>query len=279
MRTEAKLCHLDQDRCVVLVEGFEGISRWEAPWQRVPQSWMPRIKPLPVCRTVAPAQLESSSNGKSQPCHPPAQTVNQKEQQAIRKHPIVRQTPAPAGDVKQTVVPITPESPTQEPESEGGVHQQPATPMRKPAASTAPSLPPNEAPTDPDDWSEELTAIDLELQRIGWDRDQERIYLERAFGHGSRHRLTRFNDLVAYLKRLRDLPPGSDPQQTSVPLRRSDLLQQSDEILRRLEWHQEKAIEFLKQNFQATSRQQLSDEQLLTFNMLLEEQLVASPGQ
>ena len=107
----------------------------------------------------------------------------------------------------------------------------------------------------------ELTAIDLELQRIGWDRDQERIYLERAFGHGSRHRLTRFNDLVAYLKRLRDLPPGSDPQQTSVPLRRSDLLQQSDEILRRLEWHQEKAIEFLKQNFQATSRQQLSDEQ------------------
>ena len=24
MRTKAKLCHLDQDRCVVLVEGFEG---------------------------------------------------------------------------------------------------------------------------------------------------------------------------------------------------------------------------------------------------------------
>ena len=109
---------------------------------------------------------------------------------------------------------------------------------------------------------------------------KERIYLERAFGHGSRHRLTRFERFsAAYLKRLRDLPPGSDPQQTSVPLRRSDLLQQSDEILRRLEWHQEKAIEFLKQNFQATSRQQLSDEQLLTFNMLLEEQLVASPGQ
>ena len=64
-----------------------------------------------------------------------------------------------------------------------------------------------------------------------------------------------------------------------MPLRRSDLLQQSDEILQRLEWQQEKAIEFLKQNFQATSRQQLSDEQLLTFNMLLEEQLVAQPGQ
>ena len=115
----------------------------------------------------------------------------------------------------------------------------------------------------------------MELQRIGWDRDKERIYLERAFGNGSRHRLTRFNDLVAYLKRLRDLPPGSDPHQTSVPLRRSDLVKQSDEILQRLNWQQEQAREFLNQNFQATSRQQLTDEQLLTFNMLLEEQLVA----
>ena len=279
MRTEAKLCHLDQDRCVVLVEGFEGNQSLG--------SALAEGATVMDAEDQAIARLQDRCAGttgvvveRQKPAMPSASTDGEsKGQQAIRKNPIVRQTPAPAGDVKQTVVPITPESPTQEPESEGGVHQQPATPMRKPAASTTPPLPPNEAPTDPDDWSEELTAIDLELQRIGWDRDQERIYLERAFGHGSRHRLTRFNDLVAYLKRLRDLPPGSDPQQTSVPLRRSDLLQQSDEILQRLEWHQEKAIEFLKQNFQATSRQQLSDEQLLTFNMLLEEQLVASPGQ
>lgn len=279
MRTEAKLCHLDQDRCVVLVEGFdgdqslgsalaEGVTVMEAEDQAIARLRdRCAVETEVVVERPKPTMPSASTDGES------------KGQQTIRKHPIVRQPPAQGGDMLQNVVPTTPEKPKQESESEGGVHQQPATPMRNPAADTTNPLPPSEAPTDPDDWSEELTAIDLELQRIGWDRDQERIYLERAFGHGSRHRLTRFNDLVAYLKRLRDLPPGSDPQQTSVPLRRSDLLQQSDEILERLEWHQEKAIGFLKQNFQATSRQQLSDEQLLTFNMLLEEQLVAQPGQ
>ena len=134
--------------------------------------------------------------------------------------------------------------------------------------------PPSESPTDPEDWSEELTAIDLELQRVGWDRDSEKIYLERAFGHASRHRLTRFSDLVAYLKRLRDLSAGSDPQHAEIPLRRSDLVAQGDEILKRLDWSQQQAKDFLHHHVQANSRQQLTDEQLLNFNMLLEEQLI-----
>ena len=135
--------------------------------------------------------------------------------------------------------------------------------------------PPSEAPSDPEDWSEELTAIDLELQRVGWDRDSEKIYLERAFGHASRHRLTRFSDLVAYLKRLRDLAVGSDPQNAEIPLRRSDLVTQGDEILRRLQWNQQQAKDFLNTQLQVSSRQQLTDEQLLNFNMMLEEQLIS----
>ena len=113
-----------------------------------------------------------------------------------------------------------------------------------------------------------------ELQRIGWDRANESIYLERAFGHSSRHRLTRFSDLVAYLKRLRELPASSDAKTAGIPLRRSDLVNQCDEILKRLNWEQQQAREFLQSNFQVGSRQQLSDEQLLGFNMLLEEQLL-----
>ncbi len=73
---------------------------------------------------------------------------------------------------------------------------------------------PSESPTDPDDWSEELTAIDFELKRIGWTREQERQYLERAFGHGSRHRLTRYADLVAFLRQLRQIQPGDTPDQS-----------------------------------------------------------------
>ena len=136
--------------------------------------------------------------------------------------------------------------------------------------------PPSESPTDPEDWSEELTAIDLELQRIGWDRDSEKIYLERAFGHASRHRLTRFSDLVAYLKRLRELAAESDPQLAAIPLRRSDLVMQGDEILQRLQWNQQQARDFLNRHLQANSRQQLTDEQLLNFNIMLEEQLLQS---
>ena len=109
---------------------------------------------------------------------------------------------------------------------------------------------------------------------MGWDRDSEKIYLERAFGHASRHRLTRFSDLVAYLKRLRDLSAGSDPQHAAIPLRRSDLVAQGDEILKRLDWSQQQAKDFLHHHVQANSRQQLTDEQLLNFNMLLEEQLI-----
>ncbi|MGE4581518.1 MAG: hypothetical protein AAEC03_04130, partial [Synechococcus sp.] len=58
-----------------------------------------------------------------------------------------------------------------------------------------------------------------------------------------------------------------------VPLRRGDLISQGDEMLRQLGWSGEQARGFLQQHLQAKSRQQLSDEQLLQFNLLLENQL------
>ncbi|MAD08661.1 MAG: hypothetical protein CMP86_14770, partial [Gammaproteobacteria bacterium] len=65
---------------------------------------------------------------------------------------------------------------------------------------------------------------------------------------------------------------GSAP----TPLRRSDLITQGDEMLTTLQWDQETAKNFLQTKLGATSRQQLSDEQLFEFNMLLEEQLIAT---
>ncbi|MGE4582916.1 MAG: hypothetical protein AAEC03_11285, partial [Synechococcus sp.] len=104
-----------------------------------------------------------------------------------------------------------------------------------------------------------MTAIDFEINRIGWSRDQERVYLERAFGHAGRHRLTRYADLVAYLRQLRQLEPGDKADQAVVPLRRGDLISQGDEMLRQLGWSGEQARGFLQQHLQAKSRQQLSD--------------------
>ena len=84
---------------------------------------------------------------------------------------------------------------------------------------------------DPEDWSSELARLDLQLQRLGWSREQEGLYLERAFGHPSRNRLTHYGDLLAYLTMLESLGPGADPSTASVPLRRRDLLGQCDQLL------------------------------------------------
>ena len=156
-----------------------------------------------------------------------------------------------------------------------------AAPPAPPATAPLPQQPqlpqlPVEPAADPDDWSEELAELDVQLQRLGWDRSQESIYLQRAFGHPSRNRLTAFADLAAYLRALRALQNGSTPDSAPVPLRRRDLLSQSEELLASLRWDATRGRSFLEQHFQLASRQQLSDEQLLQFNMLLEEQLIGS---
>ena len=133
----------------------------------------------------------------------------------------------------------------------------------------------HEPPAEPDDWSEELTAVEMELQRLGWQREQEGEFLQRAFGHPSRTRLVNYADVVAYLKALRCLEPGCAPGSAPVPLRRPDLLRCSDELLGQLQWGAAQGRALLEEQFGKASRQQLSDEQLLKFNQLLEENLLA----
>lgn len=155
--------------------------------------------------------------------------------------------------------------------------EQPA-PAAPPAAASQPvsiSTPAEPAPLDPEDWSDELAQIDLQLQRLGWNREQEGVYLERAFGHPSRSRLTTYADLVAYSQALASCPLGGDPAVVAVPLRRRDLLSQCDQLLAQLHWQPSQGRAFLEQHFQHSSRRQLNDEQLLHFNMLLEGEVIA----
>ena len=156
---------------------------------------------------------------------------------------------------------------------------QPSSAPHPPATLQVPVTPadntPSETPTDPDDWSDELTAIDMEIRRIGWSREQEQEYLTRAFGLGSRHKLTRYADLVAYLRQLKLIQANDDASTAPAPIRRGDLLQQGDAMLKQLGWSSDQARTFLQQQLGASSRQQLSDEQLLQFNMLLEEQTLS----
>ena len=129
---------------------------------------------------------------------------------------------------------------------------------------------------DPEDWSSDLAALELQLRRLGWEREREATYLQRAFGHPSRNRLTNYSDLRAYLHALEGMPAGSEPASAPVPLRRSELLSQCDALLAQLGWNADMGRSFLERELQAASRQQLNDQQLLHFNMLLESELLAA---
>lgn len=229
----AELCHVDTLRCVVRVEAWEN------------------------------GQLLASTLGEAESCEAAEDRARQRLVSQIGgEKRIASTTPAPARKAAQE--PQTSPAATRSPEPT-------PEPTTEPTPEPTPE-PPSEAPTDPEDWSEELTAIDLELRRIGWDRELESAYLERAFGHASRHRLTRYADLVSFLRQLRALQPGDRPESAPVPIRRNDLINQGDQMLQQLRWGGDQARRFLQQHLGATSRQQLSDEQLLQFNMLLEEQ-------
>ena len=195
---------------------------------------------------------------------------------SLREEP--RRSAAPAtSDLTQASPPATP---SQQPHAQAQPqHASLLAPEGEPPLQTPPiqhSDPVEEPPADPEDWSQELAALDLQLRRLGWAREQESIYLQRAFGHPSRSRLTHYSDLRAYLLALEGLERGSDPAVATVPLRRSELLAQGDALLLRLGWSAEQGRAFLGRELQRVSRQQLSDVQLLQFNMLLEGELLAA---
>ena len=158
-----------------------------------------------------------------------------------------------------------------------------AAPPAEPAAAAAlaPAFEPApepaaEPPADPEDWSSELLHLDRELQRLQWGRAEEEVYLQRAFGHPSRNRLTSYADLLAYLRAIEALGSPADPATAAVPMRRQDLLSQCDALLRQLGWPRERARQFLESQLQVSSRQQLSDQDLLQFNLLLEGELLTA---
>lgn len=205
------------------------------------------------------------------------------EELSTSNTPIPADTIAPA---PESIVPAPLTTPAADAPASGQGTRLPSAPVLRPAtnsppragpATTTPAASPPAAaapPADPEDWSSELARLDLELRRLGWSREQEGEYLQRAFSHPSRSRITSYTDLKSYLDVLEGLPPGAEPASSPVPLRRRDLLAQSDQLLVALGWQGEQARQFLEQQLGASSRQQLNDSKLLHFNMLLEGELL-----
>ncbi|WP_320667680.1 hypothetical protein [Prochlorococcus sp. MIT 1307] len=122
---------------------------------------------------------------------------------------------------------------------------------------------------EPEEWSKELTDIDMELSRLKWDRNQENKFIKEKFGFIDRARITNYHDLVQYLNALRDTNQSNINDETPKPKAHLALLEESDSLIKQLKWNTSMAREFLSVNMNVTSRQHLNNEQLEHFNLLL----------
>jgi len=267
MQLEAQLVHAEPGKRVVQVRALAndqclGSALGEAPTaeeaeDRASTRLLARLatqpEPIPQPPSQPPSHLEARPQSLSEPqtkTHIPAAITAVIASQAPAPAPTPEAVPAPAA-APNDIEPKLPPFQKLEPPSE-------------------------EQGSEPEDWSSELAGLDLQLQRLGWSREEEGIYLERAFHHPSRNRLTSYVDLVAYLKALEVLSPGANPYNAPVPLRRKDLLSQCDQLLGQLQWDASRGRSYLEQHFNLSSRQQLNDTQLLQFNMLLEGELMGA---
>jgi hypothetical protein len=281
MELRVQLVHADGQVRVVHVSAYAGeqllgsalgeASDAEAAEDRALQRLMARLAATPVqvppasAAAAIPAPNAAKNQSATATAASASATPHQPQPESAARGP-TEHPAAPPGEA------------TSSPPAPIAAPLEPAAPP-EPAAAAAPAPAPEpaaEPPADPEDWSSELLHLDRELQRLQWGRAEEEVYLQRAFGHPSRNRLTSYADLLAYLRAVEALGSPADPAAAAVPMRRQDLLSQCDALLRQLGWPRERARQFLESQLQVSSRQQLSDQDLLQFNLLLEGELLAA---
>ena len=116
---------------------------------------------------------------------------------------------------------------------------------------------------EPSDWSRELTAIDAEIERLKWSRDDEINYLEKTLGYNNRNKITNYTDIVKYLSLLKKTDIQYPFKVAKGKL--NTLIEESDIILRDLSWDHKQGREFLQKEFNVLTRKELSETQLVSF--------------
>ena len=122
---------------------------------------------------------------------------------------------------------------------------------------------------EPSDWSNELIAIDTEIERLGWSRDDEIIFLEKTLGYNNRSKITKYDELVNYLKILKNIHKSTLNKTNSG--NKNSLIEESDIILKELSWNKNQGREYLLKEFNVSTRFDLDEKQLLKFIANLKE--------
>ena len=116
---------------------------------------------------------------------------------------------------------------------------------------------------EPCDWSNELTEIDLEIKRLKWTRDDEIDFLVEKLGYNNRNKITEYSEILNYLNLLKTTENPDKSKEAKLNV--SSLLEQSDTLLRDLSWDHIKGREYLKKEFNVSTRKELNENQLILF--------------
>jgi len=116
---------------------------------------------------------------------------------------------------------------------------------------------------EPSDWSNELTAIDSEIERLKWSRNDEVNFLNKTFGYNNRTKITSYNEIVKYLNLLKNIKDTDYSTLSRANI--SELIEHSDNILKELSWDHIKGREFLQKEFNVSTRKELNEKQLISF--------------
>ncbi len=129
-------------------------------------------------------------------------------------------------------------------------------------------------PIMPDDWSTELSNLDVELKRISWTKQDENFLLQKIFNYNNRSRITKYIDLKVLLFILRSQSKGQKPQ--DINLEKQHLINKTTELLKTLNWDSKKGRDFIENHFNVNTRQNLNRIQLLEFIMILDNNLLTN---
>ena len=116
---------------------------------------------------------------------------------------------------------------------------------------------------EPHDWSNELAAIESELKRLNWSREDEIKLLEKTLGYNNRNKITKYNEIINYLNILKKIDNSKSFNLESINI--SDLIEESELILKDLSWDHNKGREYLQKEFNVSTRKQLDENQLISF--------------
>ena len=116
---------------------------------------------------------------------------------------------------------------------------------------------------EPNDWSNELIAIDSEIKRLNWSRDDEISFLQENIGYNNRNKITKYDELINYLNILKKVEIPNPSKSNSFDINR--IIEESDNILKDLSWDYKKGREYLQREFNVSTRKELNEKQLISF--------------